>query len=232
MGLIIENLKSTDKFVGTANECTDCNKAVAGMENKDESLSSRDEKGAGTAVDKTTEDGKRYVLADGPVSNMFTKALQVKFNNGDKQAELANRRPTASITSSDNPIENIGLNTSNESAAQDVMHQHEYQNQFDKQVVAKENTTRIQISKTHGNPRDPVTVNPMHAFKSIMDTGIDVDFVLMKGESPNGTTNLDTCVPEMEEVKRLAKNSVGKVQGMIANENLQILSVEVLVKYK
>lgn len=231
MGLISRNLSESDKFVRTGNECTECSstKAVAGMENNTNNLTNRDEKGAGTAVEKTTEDGKKYVLADGPVSNLFTKALQVKYGTGDQKAELSNRRPTTSgFGTDDREVVNTSLTTSNESAAQDVTLQTNSKliivDRFNKDLSA----TSIRISKDTGDARNPVTTNPMHALSEIVQTGIDIDFVLVQSEAPDGTNTTDVVVPGLDQINKLKE----EIKENVGNENLELLSVKVVITYK
>ena len=230
MGLITQQLTDSDKFVKPSGSE---NKSGPGMKNNEAGLTSREEKGAGTAVEKTTQDGKRYILADGPASNLFTKALQVKFNKSDAHAELSNNRPVqAQVESSDKEVDNIKQNQSNESYAQDAYIQASRNNHgiYIQEVDA--NTSRFRISRTTGNPRDPITVNPVYAFKELADTGIDVDFVMVKSEGPDGDVNTELMSPEVIEKTSVSKNAVGGVDDIISNENLEIMSVEVIVKYR
>ena len=238
MGLIIDSLKKSDKFVSSSNECSDCSgsRAVAGMENNKTMLTNRDEKGADTAVEKTTEDGKKYILADGPASALFTKALQVKYATGDQQAELNNKRPLqASFKESEREVDNVGINTSNESAAQDTFLQIAQRNRDQQQNSDVElNASRIRVSRTDGNPREPITVNPVHAFKNIAETGVPVDFVFLTSQSQNKTPNNTTEMtnPEVNELMQVNSNTIGRVPGLVANESMEIMSVEVFIRYK
>ena len=193
------------------------------------------EKGAGTAVQQD-KDGKRYVIADGALSNLFTKALQVRFDRNDNTAELSNQRPTddnmLKIAKGQSETNDSDDNASVESAAQDTFLQAAIANSMNDQVQPVTDVSRIRVTRNDKPKAGEVFCNPTLAFNDLCDLGIDIDFVFVVVSEPycGGTETNYYNNKIIENVKN--KSFPGQIKGLISNEMREVESVEVVVKYK
>lgn len=242
MGLISDAFKENPMYQSPSNECKDCFTKVAAssLENDFDSLASSQQKGSSTAVQKSAGEDK-LIVVDGPLGQLFTKALQVRFDKNDPAAELNNDRPKEadiSMMRRVNETEQAALDekaqmensasAATESAAQDTFLKIAAIKSDQNSAVVSKNVSAIRISKDHKYTQDPVLLNPIGAFSEVIRQGLDVDVVFVNRgkESPVMVDLTGTYSDEH------TSEFLGNVPGAISNESLVITSVSLVIDYK
>lgn len=200
MGFITDTIGDNTKALGASvsTECSNCTKAVAGMENNpDSSMSNRQEGHADQVVTKETEDAQ-YVVMTGAVGNLFTKALDVKFGNDKPMNELATPR------------------TALESAAQDTLLQH-------KQLQALGQLNQPALSKSISDLRLGKSVRYIAPVKGSLVAQQALDELIKDGQAEWVFVNADAArvaYPMVDVLSQAIKMSPGYVDGIKSSYNI------------
>lgn len=198
MGFIFDSIK--DGVPSSSMECSSCaSKAVAGVEDSEgNTLTNRKENGSETVVQGTDNKGEQVVVMSGPISNLYTEALKLKYRRYEPNHELERDRPVA-----------INTEVGNESASMDslfkaaLMKRNSNNNEINSNVLSK-----IYVGKQHLNRGVEVLINPTSVLNQLHNGFGETEFLFVKGDE----FNPDEKVPFKYNMADLKKLNVPEVK--------------------